>query len=289
VSLAPALRSVWDLWPDLRVWCDSICINQGDDKEKSHQVAKMGQIYSSANRTIVCLGPDGLGSVAGACDMLKRVALKAPEASDDNQLIEEIVDEGEMQLLNDLWLNPWFHRVWTFQEIRLARSAIFLCGANQTSLQQLLYGSRLDPTLSEEEKQKLAENQTVLVPQYRWKRFQKVVKSLQFRPKNDLTLLLFDTWLRASSDERDKVYAVLSDRSLVNVNHGIRINYKMPWLAVYIHTARVCIKTNGDLRVLSVAALQYKTKYGEWSHRSLEKENYMPSWVPDWRSFHPDL
>lgn len=48
VSLASALRSVWDLWPDLRLWCDSTCINQGDDREKSHQVAKMGQIYTSA-------------------------------------------------------------------------------------------------------------------------------------------------------------------------------------------------------------------------------------------------
>lgn len=41
---------------DQPIWIDAICINQADTEEKSKQVQMMGQIYSSAIRTIVWLG-----------------------------------------------------------------------------------------------------------------------------------------------------------------------------------------------------------------------------------------
>ncbi|KAJ4406180.1 hypothetical protein N0V82_010181 [Gnomoniopsis sp. IMI 355080] len=41
-----------------RLWIDQLCINQDDDEEKSQQVRSMRQIYSSAKRTLVWLGPD---------------------------------------------------------------------------------------------------------------------------------------------------------------------------------------------------------------------------------------
>jgi hypothetical protein len=38
------------------LWIDAICINQRDEKDKSHQVAMMADIYSKADRVIVWLG-----------------------------------------------------------------------------------------------------------------------------------------------------------------------------------------------------------------------------------------
>jgi len=38
------------------LWIDALCINQDDEVEKSHQVAMMGDIYSSARQVIVWLG-----------------------------------------------------------------------------------------------------------------------------------------------------------------------------------------------------------------------------------------
>ncbi|KAH6716038.1 heterokaryon incompatibility protein-domain-containing protein, partial [Leptodontidium sp. MPI-SDFR-AT-0119] len=40
------------------LWVDAICINQGDDSERIHQVRQMKDIYQAASRTLVWLGPD---------------------------------------------------------------------------------------------------------------------------------------------------------------------------------------------------------------------------------------
>ncbi|KAF8851511.1 hypothetical protein BDZ45DRAFT_601373, partial [Acephala macrosclerotiorum] len=41
------------------IWIDAISINQDDYVERNHEVLKMGQIYNSASRVIIWLGPGG--------------------------------------------------------------------------------------------------------------------------------------------------------------------------------------------------------------------------------------
>jgi hypothetical protein len=38
-------------------WIDACCIDQSSNEERNHQVRLMGDVYSKAARTIVCLGP----------------------------------------------------------------------------------------------------------------------------------------------------------------------------------------------------------------------------------------
>ncbi|KAF2209986.1 hypothetical protein CERZMDRAFT_46157, partial [Cercospora zeae-maydis SCOH1-5] len=38
------------------VWIDSLCVNQMDSNEKSHQVKRMGSIFASAHRVLCCIG-----------------------------------------------------------------------------------------------------------------------------------------------------------------------------------------------------------------------------------------
>jgi hypothetical protein len=40
-----------------QLWIDALCINQNDEKEKSKQVALMGEIYSRASQVLIWLGP----------------------------------------------------------------------------------------------------------------------------------------------------------------------------------------------------------------------------------------
>jgi hypothetical protein len=42
----------------LQVWADAICINQGDDAERGHQVGLMGDIYRNAQMVYSWLGED---------------------------------------------------------------------------------------------------------------------------------------------------------------------------------------------------------------------------------------
>jgi len=51
---------------EITIWADAVCIHQGSDTEKNHQLALMGQIYSQAARTLVWLGEDKTNCAAVA-------------------------------------------------------------------------------------------------------------------------------------------------------------------------------------------------------------------------------
>src|SRR5579859_5412432 len=40
------------------IWCDFICINQANLKERAQEVARMADIYRKARRVVVWLGPE---------------------------------------------------------------------------------------------------------------------------------------------------------------------------------------------------------------------------------------
>ncbi|KAH7629769.1 heterokaryon incompatibility, partial [Sordaria sp. MPI-SDFR-AT-0083] len=56
------------------IWIDAICINQGDNEEKGHQVQSMAKIYAKASRVIVWLGEKAAGSDQGLEEI--RIAAK---------------------------------------------------------------------------------------------------------------------------------------------------------------------------------------------------------------------
>ena len=55
------------------LWCDQLCIDQGNDKEKNHQVQIMGEIYKSAGKVAVWLGYVN-EEMAGLATFLSRVS-----------------------------------------------------------------------------------------------------------------------------------------------------------------------------------------------------------------------
>ncbi|KAI0452928.1 heterokaryon incompatibility protein-domain-containing protein [Xylaria acuta] len=81
------------------LWIDSICINQGDNKEKSWQVGLMKDIYRSATHVIGWLGP------------------VAPPVSTWRG-IEGVHDAA------DIICNDFFFRTWIIQEISLAKKVV---------------------------------------------------------------------------------------------------------------------------------------------------------------------
>ncbi|PMD38655.1 HET-domain-containing protein, partial [Hyaloscypha variabilis F] len=89
------------------LWVDRIAINQEDLEERAVQVELMADIYSSASEVPVWLGTaDGNTDLAFRCiDDLARKMLAFWKS------------EALLQ-------RPWFSRVWTFQEIVLARTPV---------------------------------------------------------------------------------------------------------------------------------------------------------------------
>ena len=95
------------------IWADGICINQHDNIEKAQQVLLMGEIYSIAHHTVICLGPGD--STSG--DILRRVQ----ECFDNDNYSSVELDVFLVRGLRKILNSPWFFRIWVLQELVLSR------------------------------------------------------------------------------------------------------------------------------------------------------------------------
>lgn len=105
------------------LWVDAICIDQENEKEKTHQVGAMARIYGFANRVVVWLGEEAEQS-ALAFEELKNLALrhqisqlfpKAPQSDDANvsSKSHEIACNADTEGAVYALLNrDYFRRMW---------------------------------------------------------------------------------------------------------------------------------------------------------------------------------
>jgi len=100
---------------NLALWIDALCINQGDNSERYHQVHQMGKIYSEAREIWIWLGNDSMTArhLARLSYPVSYLAAKemavAPEDNNGNT--------GWAHMCR----NKYWTRTWIMQEIALAR------------------------------------------------------------------------------------------------------------------------------------------------------------------------
>ncbi|KAH9213642.1 heterokaryon incompatibility protein-domain-containing protein, partial [Leptodontidium sp. 2 PMI_412] len=87
------------------LWIDSLCIDQSNGKERSHQVAIMGQIYQNSQRVLVWLGEHN---------------------SNSEKAIEFITnyEASEWHAVDHLFRRDYWVRTWIIQEIQLAKNVL---------------------------------------------------------------------------------------------------------------------------------------------------------------------
>jgi hypothetical protein len=145
------------------IWIDAICINQGDDEEKSRCVNRMADIYAGATLVLIWLGPEANNSgvaMSGLAlhgkrayeagifrmsreamqrwpdvgvypelvqvrDTLIELAKEASEASFNKSLRHERFPRIEFARLAQ---REYFKRVWVKQELTVAPRALVICG-----------------------------------------------------------------------------------------------------------------------------------------------------------------
>ncbi|KAH7069942.1 heterokaryon incompatibility protein-domain-containing protein [Paraphoma chrysanthemicola] len=107
------------------IWVDAICINQGDDRERSSQVALMGSIYRKARAVFVWLGAD---------ERIDRAFRFLRASSQSSHRRSEL---GNWDTLLGLLCHDWWRRAWTFQELVLARDPILLTSSGQLRIHQM--------------------------------------------------------------------------------------------------------------------------------------------------------
>jgi Heterokaryon incompatibility protein (HET) len=127
--------------PNRPLWIDAICINQNNPHEKATQIPLMHQIYSRAVLVVVWLGPSipqtetFMAKFPHVVELAKKqVYMKADNVDDGWPSTNDLFWAGLFHILND----DWFRRLWTFQEVILARKGIVLCGNSWVDLDGLV-------------------------------------------------------------------------------------------------------------------------------------------------------
>lgn len=295
-NLFDALKELRQADQATTLWVDSICINQDDLAERSQQVRVMSDIYRSATQVVIWLGKHDAGASA-ALHLIRGLSKLEPE------LVRRIQDEERLpwddrvkvftalgmgfgmdnynevvSSLHQLRDNPWWTRIWTVQEIVLARSAVLRCGAESASWEHLntlsLFAFEIAHhntlTIGRPMEEAIFDEVTAGV----LKLYIATVslRSLGHRLLTGSHIRLEEVlWsqvlTRQSTDPLDMIFALLG---LVTPRLSISIDYRKSKKEVYSAAMRVMLEQGPHLSALHFLQESYATR-----------DNSLPSWVPD--------
>jgi hypothetical protein len=175
-----ALRCLRLQTKDRNLWVDSICIDQENVGERSHQVQMMSIIYQTAQRVLVFLGDEN-----------PKADVLAAHVPSDNVSAHI---KGAFNAWEEQWKGmdknlkrPYFFRSWIIQEIAVAKTVLVTDGS-AWHVWPIHDG--------------VAHTQTFLP----WIQH---FDGSRYKTSEDLVHLIIDSWSSQASDPRDKVFALL--------------------------------------------------------------------------------
>lgn len=149
MNLFDALERIRDSKLCMTIWVDAICINQEDIDERSAQVKQMADIYSAARRVLIWIG-DGHPEEAQVCfNLVEEVNALSRRLLAQHRSVADIpsgsYDAALSCVTPEAWISvrhlmeaSWFTRIWTIQEVGLARSAVLLYGKSEFDWTELV-------------------------------------------------------------------------------------------------------------------------------------------------------
>ena len=299
-SLDDGLRRIRMPDRERRVWVDQICINQQDTAERGSQVQFMNAIYKHANSVLVWLGPDPGHEADAAFSFVRSLSDTLNDAGRYAQFKADHTSEMLTQRREEDWASvkaltqlPWFERVWIIQEIGTRAPATLLWGEDASIDWYTLY-SVCDRLTEFHHLRRLLDIETSKV-KFVFQRF--VPPDVATRHANRLSFIyeLHRARHVKATDPRDRVFAFLGHYSVTGEElRGLRANYdaKTGTLPNVYRDAAVRALAGGgaDSGLIALAAVQHHelaSSLAGWRERRDEAGNlqYMPSWVPDWRTY----
>ncbi|KAI2622483.1 heterokaryon incompatibility protein-domain-containing protein [Hypoxylon sp. NC1633] len=137
-TLEAALRRVRLADAKRTIWVDQLSIDQEDLQEKANQVPSMGEIYSKTRQCLIWMGeirPDiSLADASAALDIIRFMSTCEQDGASNAEIPRCFASEqtlkGPMRAWASMCLkeNPWWHRIWTLQEVILPSKACVLWG-----------------------------------------------------------------------------------------------------------------------------------------------------------------
>jgi hypothetical protein len=271
------------IWHTRLVWIDAICIDQGNNDEKSFQVPLMGSIYSKASRIIVWPG-DRLDSGLASAMILRLLSayemFDAPQYEMKDYFADEI-DKPGWKALVKLLHDPYFTRVWVVKEIAVGENVQIYHGGHYTQwdIFAIAYAECIHPQRrvlmsgnndNGLDSPVMRDHNDAIGGIYVMISLKKVYSEEQ-EGKTHIGHLLADCASMHATDPRDKVWGLnglLGDSPLPREI----IDYKKTQREVFIETACYSLRQRFDpYAILAYAGLG-------WRQRS----STLPTWVPNW-------
>ena len=261
------------------LWIDAICVNQQDLPERSKQVARMADIYSLAKKVLVWLGPEADNS-SSALDLLRDIGNLVEVDSSGTSMspssearyrrefgwsdnTKTLILTEKFMPVHHLYGRPWFGRLWIQQEIRLATSAVLVCGFQNLPWPVFARASYALWLKHIDDRQ--FGNDAALFKERR--RHVHSLCTARAYPKFED--LLTQTQQCKCTDPRDRVYALLG---LLDCDYGIVPDYEKSVTEVYQNMFIAFMKEQslyGNLKLLAACEMR-------------ESVRELPSWVPNW-------
>jgi hypothetical protein len=285
-SLSDVLRRLRLPHKRRKLWADGICINQDDLEEKGHQVAIMGDIYRSAKRVLIYMGPEDGGHGPQVCSLLADVGRMIhdtykqidmswdsfPYPEDNDPLLSDSRWKSMFYLLSQ----DWFERGWVVREAAFAQDGLVIWHQSEfhweAFVQVWLWLARRahvlywDPECPESAfichskafRQRRKPLAKAFYPESSWQS-DSLLESLN----SASTLQL--------SDPRDRIYAFMELSENFGQAITIRPDYNSKPMEVYRQFAIHYIQEINNIRILDYVNHAYDSTYGG-----------IPSWVPRW-------
>jgi hypothetical protein len=280
VNLEAALRRLRLPIQQRTLWIDAICINQDDISERSHQVQQMRNIYENALQVVIWLGE---GSMSATTEILLQAFAKYQEALEQQEiqvskkgleliasrLAGSLSDLEACREISTLLDSPWWSRVWTIQEVAVARKAVLAYGnvVIHWSTMEMAIPVLLEYCLMFNRDDKF-DLERFVRRSWEFTRLEHLRDLTVDRKPLSLLHLLSEAWGLETSDPRDKVFALLH-LATDGLHSKMTPDYSKSVDQVYMEVVNDLILRERNLDVLGRCG---KPKNSQ----------ALPSWCPDW-------
>ncbi|KAK5126477.1 hypothetical protein LTR85_010713 [Meristemomyces frigidus] len=139
-NLRNALLSVRDKEAECLLWIDAICIDQGSDEERNHQVRLMADIYGMANIVLVWLqSADESADVARAFKFIHAAATfdTTNQSGFHYSRAHPAENKSNWRSVKNLCKPRYWTRKWIIQALVMARTAVLHVGNSECSMTDL--------------------------------------------------------------------------------------------------------------------------------------------------------